>query len=91
MKSGEVNRILGLGLKKSWDRCRLPAMPVGGPFELTVESLSDGQKVIVRDVWVGEVWLASGQSNMEWTLAQTAIRPIQAITDDEIKIVEGDK
>jgi sialate O-acetylesterase len=24
----------------------------------------------IADVWIGEVWLASGQSNMEWTLEQ---------------------
>jgi sialate O-acetylesterase len=28
--------------------------------------------VVVRDVLVGEVWLASGQSNMEWPLAYSA-------------------
>ena len=27
--------------------------------------------VTLNDILVGEVWLASGQSNMEWTFAQT--------------------
>ena len=46
----------------------LPATNAGGPYELTVIDLVTQEKVICRDVWVGEVWLASGQSNMEWTL-----------------------
>ncbi len=38
----------------------------GGPYEL--EIISGSQQVTIRDVMIGEVWLASGQSNMEWTL-----------------------
>ena len=41
-------------------------MPAGGPHELSVAC--DGHSVVVKDVHVGEVWLASGQSNMEWTI-----------------------
>lgn len=39
-----------------------------GPFEMTVEGTN---KIGVKDVLVGEVWLASGQSNMEWILKNT--------------------
>src|SRR5215813_2702936 len=40
----------------------------GGPFELTVK----GDKTItIKNVLVGEVWLCSGQSNMEWPLINT--------------------
>ena len=50
-------------------RLTLPAMPAGGPHTLT---LSAGQeRVIFTDVWLGEVWLAGGQSNMELTLANS--------------------
>ncbi|MEI8207488.1 MAG: hypothetical protein WCG03_11475, partial [Kiritimatiellales bacterium] len=39
-----------------------------GPFEMKVE----GNNVInIPDVVVGEVWIASGQSNMEWALKNT--------------------
>jgi len=34
----------------------------GGPYTVTV---SDGNPVILRNVMIGEVWLCSGQSNME--------------------------
>ncbi|MDX2081773.1 MAG: sialate O-acetylesterase [Terrimicrobiaceae bacterium] len=36
-----------------------------GPFEMTVQGKN---QIAIRDVVVGEVWLASGQSNMEWVL-----------------------
>lgn len=41
----------------------------GGPFELKVKGSST---IRIRDVLVGEVWLCSGQSNMEWTVGQSA-------------------
>ncbi len=40
-----------------------------GPFEMVVEGKT---KRILSDVVVGEVWLASGQSNMEWILKNTS-------------------
>ena len=44
-----------------------PALSAGGPHTLTVES--EGATVTVRDIVVGDVWVASGQSNMEWPLS----------------------
>jgi sialate O-acetylesterase len=44
----------------------LPAQPAGGPHSLAIEG--DG-RVVFRDVLVGEVWLASGQSNMQWLVS----------------------
>lgn len=47
-------------------RVDLPAMPAGGPFTLTV---ADGQsQKAFDDVMLGEVWLCSGQSNMDMRL-----------------------
>jgi sialate O-acetylesterase len=46
----------------------LPALEAGGPFELTVEG---SRTLTFSDVWSGEVWLASGQSNMELPLARS--------------------
>ena len=41
---------------------QLPTPKAGGPYTV---SLSDGEPTVLRDVFVGEVWLCSGQSNME--------------------------
>ncbi|MBX6362613.1 MAG: 9-O-acetylesterase, partial [Gemmatimonadetes bacterium] len=49
-------------------RAVLPPQRAGGPYELTVTS--GGSTVTLRDVLVGDVWVASGQSNMEFPLAQ---------------------
>ena len=43
-------------------KVELPAMKAGGPFTLTA---SGSSVVRLDDVMVGEVWLCSGQSNME--------------------------
>jgi sialate O-acetylesterase len=40
----------------------------GGPFTLTVTAGTARREI--TDVLLGEVWLGSGQSNMEWTLQQ---------------------
>lgn len=43
-----------------------PPQPAGGPYVL--EIFADEEKIILSDILVGEVWLASGQSNMQYQL-----------------------
>jgi sialate O-acetylesterase len=43
----------------------LPAMAAGGPHTLAIRGANT---VTIRDVMVGEVWIASGQSNMKMTV-----------------------
>ena len=43
----------------------LPAMDAGGPYTVLVEGGPGSQPVRFDDVLIGEVWLCSGQSNME--------------------------
>ncbi|NLZ01690.1 MAG: sialate O-acetylesterase [Pirellulaceae bacterium] len=47
-------------------RVTLPAQPAGGPTDLTV---SGKNTIRLEDLLIGEVWLCSGQSNMEWVVA----------------------
>jgi sialate O-acetylesterase len=51
-------------------RVNFPPLPAGGPWTLTVSAEPSGQSITVSDLLIGEVWLCSGQSNMEFTLAQ---------------------
>ncbi|QNP52984.1 hypothetical protein H9L05_04630 [Hymenobacter qilianensis] len=48
----------------------LPAQPAGGPYEMTIKGKNTLQ---IRDILLGDVWLASGQSNMEWPLQQNVV------------------
>ena len=50
----------------------LPAMEAGGPHSIEIKGSSRRE---IKDVLVGEVWLCSGQSNMEWTRQATPIDP----------------
>ena len=40
----------------------------GGPYEVVVNDSKNS--IVYKDVLIGEVWLASGQSNMQWKLNQ---------------------
>lgn len=61
-------------------RLTLPELAVGGPYRLCVSGSSEAR---VEDVLVGEVWLVSGQSNMEW--------PVSASADAEREIASANQ
>ena len=44
---------------------KLPTPAAGGPYTVTVVS---GDTVTLQNVLIGEVWVCSGQSNMEWCI-----------------------
>ncbi|UCD23099.1 MAG: beta galactosidase jelly roll domain-containing protein [Gemmatimonadota bacterium] len=60
-------------------RMMIPARQAGGPYTLTVAGVDT---ITFSDVMVGEVWIASGQSNMEWPLARTRDSAIEANAAD---------
>jgi sialate O-acetylesterase len=63
----------------------LSAMKAGGPYKLTIKGKNT---VTVQDVLVGEVWVASGQSNMEMHLSncEKAKEAIAASTNPKIRL-----
>jgi sialate O-acetylesterase len=76
----------------------------GGPFEMTVKELPSGdsgasaaspaqQPITIHDILVGDVWLASGQSNMEFQLsrAATAAQDIPRAANDRIRLLMVNK
>src|SRR6185437_567280 len=52
------------GTDGEW-QATLPALPAGGPYTLTAAS-SDGTRQTARDILIGDVFLCSGQANMEY-------------------------
>ena len=67
-------------------RAELPALPAGGPFELVA---TGANRVVASDVYVGEVWLASGQSNMEFTVSKRA-KSFAGTMNEEAEIAAAD-
>ena len=69
-------RVVTAGEDGTW-RAVLEPHPGGGPHVLAVTA--GGESRVVNDIWFGDVWIASGQSNMEWPVymsnnAQSEIR-----------------
>ncbi len=62
------SRTATVGEDGKW-RVDLGAMDAGGPH--TLEVVSGGERLALRDILIGEVWLASGQSNMQWSIKNT--------------------
>ena len=48
--------------QSAW-KVKLKTPTAGGPFTV---SITGSEEVILRNVMIGEVWICSGQSNMEW-------------------------
>jgi sialate O-acetylesterase len=71
----------GLGLWEAW----LKPEPAGGPFTLTIHGSSELTR---SDLLVGDVWFASGQSNMEMPLA--GFPPTAHVTNAEQEIAQAD-
>jgi sialate O-acetylesterase len=66
----------------------LPALLAGGPFRLTV---SGKNTINVENVLVGEVWICSGQSNMEWKmkwLGETYKTEMGTAKNDNIRLID---
>ena len=70
--------------------------PAGGPFQLTVKGVpatganaAPEQPITLDDIMVGDVWVASGQSNMEFPLsrAATAAQDLPNAANPQIRLL----
>ncbi len=82
--------IAELGNKKSTSKAdqdgkwmvHLPKFKAGGPYTLKIyEKGKTDEAIVLNDILIGDVWLASGQSNMEWQ--------VQQAKDDSVEIANA--
>ena len=75
----------------SWS-VQLPALPGGGPYTLEARSEKGGTQTIA-DIMIGDVFLCSGQSNMELSVSRTLNAPteIRNATNDRIRMLTINK
>ncbi len=62
----------------------MPPHQKGGPFTLLVEGDETRE---VSDLYFGEVWIAGGQSNMEWDLQDNVVGHEQEVANAEIPLI----
>ncbi|MCC9605142.1 sialate O-acetylesterase [Blastopirellula sp. JC732] len=56
---------------------KLGELPAGGPHRLVIKGQNE---IAIEDVLVGEVWVCSGQSNMQWPLSRANDHELEAMT-----------
>lgn len=54
----------------------------GGPFTISID---DGEKTMLSNVLVGEVWICSGQSNMEMPMKGFKMQPVEGTTEELLR------
>lgn len=65
--------------KGEWE-AYLPKMKAGGPYTIEIESK---EKITFKDVYFGDVWIAGGQSNMEWQIGNGIVNTEIELDDTE--------
>ncbi len=59
-------------------------LPAGGPYSMSV---TDGRRHLnISDIMAGEVWLASGQSNMEFRLREAVDSPSDPASNPKLRV-----
>jgi sialate O-acetylesterase len=67
VRIGENSATTVAGEDGSWSVSLAP-MQAGGPHMLVIQGTN---KLVFEDVLIGEVWVASGQSNMQWNVGNS--------------------
>jgi len=60
---------------------KLPPQKAGGPHKIVLGTAGSDAKTEISDVYFGEVWIASGQSNMHWTFSHNIKDKEQALSE----------
>ena len=67
----------------------LPPHDFGGSYEMEVEL--DGKKTVLHDVYVGQVLLCAGQSNMQMKMKDEITAPDSYIDSDKLRLFNVDR
>jgi sialate O-acetylesterase len=70
-------------------RASLAPLKAGGPYELQVSAGARQRRL--EDVLIGDVWIAAGQSNMEWRLADASTAATEIATAGEHPLIRHAK
>lgn len=69
---GTVHATAKTGKNGKW-MLHFPKFTAGGPYTLKITELGKANTAIeLKEILIGDVWVASGQSNMEWEVQQAA-------------------
>lgn len=66
----------------------LPEQKAGGPFDMEIKA---SNQIILKDILFGEVWLCSGQSNMETPMSRVAVlygKEIESSNNPNIRLFQ---
>jgi len=71
----------------SW-QVKIPPQKAGGPY--TIEIIGE-EKILLKDIMFGDVWICSGQSNMDWPVkkAKEAEKEINNANIPEIRLFKA--
>ncbi|MBQ1508595.1 MAG: hypothetical protein IIZ47_04175 [Erysipelotrichaceae bacterium] len=67
-------------------KASLPAMEAASGLEMTISSARTGESLYFKDVAIGEVWLAGGQSNMEFLMKYDVDAEEMKATPDDLDL-----
>ena len=67
---------------------KLKTTEAGGPYIISITS--GKEKITLRNILLGEVWLCSGQSNMEMPMAEYADQPVNGANDELVNAIHND-
>lgn len=84
IRIGKNNKSTAIAEDGIW-KALLQPMDAGGPYELAIEA---AQTIVFTNVMVGDVWICSGQSNMQWPvkLSKNAEQEIETANHPQIRL-----
>lgn len=82
--NGHTYKIKADGSGKWQLKVKSPA--AGGPYYI---SFDDGQETRLDNILIGEVWLCSGQSNMEMPMKGFKAQPVEGATEELMNACDG--